>query len=155
MCVIVDANMGHKFSDPPDDDVAPLVKILTHPTKMACLCIGGKLRVELLESGNGIRRLMKTLDQAGRLHRVDDAKVTVEETRVRELLEKFKISGCDDPHIIALARVSGTRLLVSQDSSSKLHQIFKDRRFIDPPGSVYQNKSHAHLLVRARDCGKR
>jgi hypothetical protein len=53
----------------------------------------------------------------------------------------------DDPHIIALAKVSGARLLCSKDQN--LHTDFGNRVFIDKPrGNIYQNQSHAKLLKK-------
>lgn len=50
----------------------------------------------------------------------------------------------DDPHILALALVSGVRLLCSRDTA--LHADFKNPRILRPAGSVYQNRRHRHLL---------
>ena len=52
----------------------------------------------------------------------------------------------DDPHILALAQVSGSRLLYSADMD--LQQDFKNKDFINSPrGKVYSSLSHKRLLV--------
>ena len=57
----------------------------------------------------------------------------------------------DDPHIIALARVSGARTLCSNDNN--LHTDFKNQRLLSHPrGGVYQNANHGHLLRHTRSC---
>ena len=65
----------------------------------------------------------------------------------------------DDPHIIALAQVSGARLLYSNDKS--LQQDFKNKDLINNPrGKVYItnecrgnfSSGHKKLLVRRDLC---
>ena len=54
----------------------------------------------------------------------------------------------DDPHVLALARVSGVRLLYRADKD--LIADFKDKRFIDNPrGRVYSSAANASLLARS------
>ena len=55
----------------------------------------------------------------------------------------------DDPHVLALARVSGARLLYTKDNA--LIRDFKDKKFIDQPrGKVYTRKTNEDLLKTAR-----
>ena len=64
----------------------------------------------------------------------------------------------DDPHLLALAQVSGARLLYSNDSD--LQDDFKNRRLIDNPrGRVYSTRVnrqftrvHRRLLQRNDLC---
>ena len=50
----------------------------------------------------------------------------------------------DDQHVIALAQVSGARLLFSNEPN--LHRDFKSKRLIDKPrGKVYSNKESKDL----------
>lgn len=64
----------------------------------------------------------------------------------------------DDTHIIALAQISGARLLFSNDKA--LHQDFKNKELINNPrGKVYSTlrgsdfrASHKNLLARRDLC---
>ena len=157
MCLIIDANMAHKFGDPPHEDVQPVVTWLfpkrkQRRKKRPRVVVGGKLRWELERAGTAIADFLATLDQAGQLLRIADTPVIAEEAEVNKLLEQENIPGANDPHVLALARVSGSRLLASADKRSRLQALFKDRRFLDPPGKVYQRASHQHLLRAAPDC---
>ena len=59
----------------------------------------------------------------------------MEETR----LEKKGLCISDDPHVIALARISGARLLCSNDKD--LQQDFGTKNLIDRPrGKVYSTR---------------
>ena len=54
----------------------------------------------------------------------------------------------DDPHVLALARVSGVRLLYTGDVD--LIADFKDKAFIDRPrGKIYSGAANANLLTRS------
>jgi hypothetical protein len=69
-----------------------------------------------------------------------------EETEEIDKREKANVKLCksDDPHIIALAQVSGSRLLCSHDEG--LGGDFTNAKLIKPRGKIYKNASHAHLL---------
>lgn len=55
----------------------------------------------------------------------------------------------DDPHVLALARATGVRLLYTSDRNLK--DDFKRKDLIDRPrGSVYSGAANADLLARAR-----
>ncbi|MDM8549089.1 hypothetical protein QUF72_03380 [Desulfobacterales bacterium HSG2] len=91
------------------------------------------------------RRYLRVLNQAGRAIRIPDESIYAEEKRIKDMCRS------DDPHIIALARVSGVRTLCSHDKT--LHKDFKNRELIsDPRGSVYQNPEHMALLRHTRSC---
>ena len=84
-------------------------------------------------------KMLRQLDQAGRAKAVPDAPV---DARMK-LVAPQCVS--DDPHIIALALVSGARLLCSLDQA--LHTDFTNPKLINSPrGNVYQNATHEHLV---------
>jgi hypothetical protein len=154
MCIIVDANVAHKFTTPPHPDVRPIVSWLRNKKvkhRLPRLVIGGKLREELRRAGKVIGSFLLELRRAGRLLDIADEEVDEETRAVMELLKELEEKS-DDPHVLALARVSGSRLLASDDSRSGLHALFKDKRFLDPPGQVYKKAKHRHLLRKAPDC---
>jgi hypothetical protein len=155
MCVIVDANVAHKFGEPPHQDVQPVVAWLFCPKQVNRAVLGGKLRKELDVVGP-TRRFLRILRQAGRVSDLPDGEVDAEEAVVVKLFKMHAIRGADDPHILALARLSGARLLVSADRSSRLHELFKDTSFVArPQGKIYQNATHKDLLRTAPKCKER
>ena len=119
------------------------------------LVIGGKLRQELGEYGQ-FQKWLKTTIRTGRTRQVDDERVDSE----TEDLRSRDICRSDDEHILALARVSGARLLITNDED--LEQDFKDRRIIDNPrGKIYPNEGYQRFLSNRNNrslcgvCGNR
>ena len=83
-----------------------------------------------------------TYVRAGRAIEVKAERLHEEETALAEQIVS------DDPHVLALARVSGARLLYTNDAN--LMADFKNKRLIDDPrGSVYTRAANAHLFRRA------
>lgn len=125
------------------------------------LVTGGRQRDELMRSGEQMRHWLAELQRAGRLTRVDDRQVNL---RCREICNASERDGglyvSDDPHVIALAQVSGARMLFTNDQ--QLTKDFKKKRLIDAPrGSVYSTqrggelkRSHRELL-RSKDLCRR
>jgi hypothetical protein len=139
MCIIVDANVGHEFY-PLSDDARVVYRWLQDGNGV--IVVGGRVRRELFNTG--FRRIVRTLQLAGRLFQCDDAQVDAQETKVGH---EFELRS-DDPHVIALARVSRARVLFSRDQD--LHADFCNGQILNKPrGRVYQNRSHEHLLRRA------
>ena len=66
---------------------------------------------------------------------------------LEDILVERGVCQSNDQHVIALAIVSGARLLYSNDR--RLQRDFKDRRLIDPPGKVYSTRRGK----RSRDTG--
>jgi hypothetical protein len=50
----------------------------------------------------------------------------------------------NDVHILALARVSGARVLFLRDNN--LHSDFKNTKILRPKGKIYQGQRHKKLL---------
>ena len=139
MCLIIDANLaGSVFSDTPTADFLPLIDWLTSPRKDGKLVVGGHLAKELDKIGSA-RRFVRSLQQAGRARSIP-SDATDSET---ENIKTSCIS--NDPHVIALARLSGARILCSQDKN--LHKDFTNTSLVSTPqGRVYQNATHIGLL---------
>jgi hypothetical protein len=108
---------------------------------------GGLNAKELSRSNSETRRNIRALNQAGRAYYFTDEEVCTEEENVINLA----VMTSNDPHIIALARVSGARTLCSHDI--QLHRDFRNRNLINRPrGHIYQNSSHRHLLDHTGSC---
>ena len=109
--------------------------------------VGGKL-LEELGKLSGFREWSQNARLAGIVRTANEDTVNARAEQVRDT------GNCqsDDPHVIALAQISGARLLYSNDKT--LHQDFKRKTLVDGPrGKVYstvENKSfkqaHQKLL---------
>ena len=145
MCIIVDADVSSDlFGSPPDPEFKPVLNWLFR--RDGCVVFGGRNRRELRAVKRAARALQVLL-RAGRAVQVDDHLVDKEEC----VVSGTGILSSNDPHVIALARVSGARTLCSRDQG--LHADFKDRRLVPAPrGMVYQTAKHSHLLRHTSSC---
>jgi hypothetical protein len=142
MPIIVDINIAHKVFKVGDPDFGVVNQGLFNTGKgiKVRLVYGGKLKREY-ERSHAILNVVIELDRAGKASVVPDRDVDREET----LVSTMDVCVSDDPHIIALARVSGVRLLCSHDTD--LHTDFTNKILLNNPrGKVYQCSKHAHLL---------
>lgn len=99
---------------------------------------------------DAVRRLLATLNRAGRLRSADAAQLRQEEDRLRA----GRRCRSNDFHVLALAIASGARTLATFDKA--LSDDFKDARFINRPrGAIYRDPTkHAHLLCHTpASCG--
>jgi predicted nucleic acid-binding protein len=136
MSLIVDNNVAVEFFCGSTPDLQPLKQAVLDA--ICCLYYGGQLQREYFRSEK-VRRMVKQFDQAGRAKKVSDTAVDKKTDEVKPKCVS------DDPHVIALALVSGARLLCSRDQD--LHTDFKNPELINSPrGHVYQNASHEHLI---------
>ena len=118
----------------------------------ARLVLGGQLLKEL--NRTPAREWAREALNSGRIKRMRESNV---DAKTQELLNQG-LHTSNDPHVLALAVVSGARLLYSNDAD--LQQDFKDKRLIDKPrGKVYSTRedtsfqqSHARLLQRRDLC---
>jgi hypothetical protein len=137
MCIIIDANVRHQFV-PPSEDARPVLDWIVQGAGR--LVIGGKNTEELSQNGSTARWL-GTLLRAGRARQVRREDIEAEEKNLRDLA----LCVSNDLHVIALARVSGARIVYTNDE--KLHIDFRNHAVINQPrGHVYQVAGHRHLL---------
>jgi hypothetical protein len=146
MCLIIDANVAYTIrSDPPDPDSVPLLRQIL--ARKVGVVSGGRNAEELHRAGLG--DFLVTLARAGILSTFGREELEVDETRLRA--EGHCQS--DDHHVLALARLSGARLLYSRDQ--RLHTDFKNQRIIaNPRGKVYSALRHVRLLHDTGLCRK-
>jgi rRNA-processing protein FCF1 len=135
MCIIVDANCIHELAAPTNDG-KPILKWLL--TGKGGLIVGGLLKDEL--DRGGLRATLAELNRAGKLHTLDDSKLS----EVSGRLKKDGRCRSNDPHVIAVAIVSGCRLIFTKDK--KLHKDVKNRKILNPTASIYKSRKHHHLL---------
>jgi hypothetical protein len=146
MCLILDNDVCHKAIAPKDHSEAlPVLNWLW--SEKGHLVYGGKNRSELSEHAK-VHKLLEVLWQAGRAERIDDGAVD-RETLVVKADCTLK---SDDPHVLALARLSGARTLWTNDGP--LMDDFRDSTIISPRGSVYTKADHTDLLCHVPGCRK-
>ena len=151
MCAIVDANVANEVFGPNQSPAGE--KFHDWVNKAAGrLVVGGKLLEELEQGSPTFRELASILVEAGRMRTINSDQVNTKAKKIKNQCVS------NDPHIIALAQLSGARLLYTNDG--KLQQDFKDKRLI-PEGSIYttvQNNNftstHKSLLRRQDLCRK-
>lgn len=145
MCLIVDANLGARvFAEPADADFSPVLDWLEGN---GCLVMGGQLARELARIERA-RRYVLGLQRAGRARLIPDEQVEAD----RVTVAATGLCRSNDDHVVALARVSGARVVCTQDRD--LQRDFRNHRLIaHPRGSVYQRREHAKLLRHSFSCG--
>ncbi len=155
MCAIVDANVANEVFGPNQSPAGEKFYDWINKAK-GRLVVGGKLLKELKKCSPTFRKelviTLGTLLEAGRMRIVNADQVN---TKAKELKSKCD---SDDPHIIALAQISGARLLYTNDEG--LQRDFKDKRLINQPeGRIYttvQNNNftstHKSLLRQRNLC---
>lgn len=150
MRVIVDANaVGTMLGADPAPAWAGALRWLLEGS--GAIAIGGKLTDELA-ANDTMRGLLVTLERAGKVVRTPDAACRARAVNI----EQAGIAKSDDPHILAVAQLSGARTLASNDKA--LHQDFKNKALIDAPrGKVCSSraKNSSRLLVHTAGCGRK
>lgn len=151
MCSIVDANVAHEVfgSNRPPAGREFFNWLVKGQGRMVA---GGKLLTELNKTAAG-----GWAREALNLGLIKEVKGDEVDSRTDELVRQGSCES-DDPHVIALAQVSGARLLYSNDTD--LHKDFGDKSLIDRPrGRVYSTREtkefttvHRNLLQRKDLC---
>ncbi len=153
MCAIVDANVASEvFGENPPPAAAKFLDWITDGRGV--LVVGGKLYAELDGHSPDFRLWATQAILARQMRVVNEDEVNAKE---RQICNAGRHRS-NDPHVLALAQVSGARLLYSNDRD--LQQDFGDRRLVDQPrGKVYSTlvnknfaRSHRSLLSRQDLC---
>ena len=131
MCAILDANItGEVFGSNPTPAGKGFFDWLN--VGSGRMVVGGKLRDELYGSSEPFRKWAQQAQLSGRVRVKNNDEVNA---RTAELQEGSAYLS-NDPHVLALAQVSGARLLYSNDNA--LQRDFKDKKLIDNPrGKIY------------------
>lgn len=154
MCAIIDNNVRHEVFGASDVQTEAGEYFLNWlENRNGRLVVGGKLLEELSDYtgfGTWLRRALVR----GRVIRVSDAEVDTETAN----LQSRNICKSNDAHVLALARVSGARLLFTNDQD--LQEDFRNRGIIGGiRGRVYTtlvhqdfSSTHRSLLNRTDLC---
>ena len=142
MCVILDANTFHKFKNLADEDMEPVWKWLDSKNGKIVYSNTEKF-VDEWERG-GMSHLRDQMMRAGQLKLVSEG--------VQEKADELEGEiASNDEHIIALAIVSGVKVLVSyREGDSDLFTDFKNRQLVG--GKVYTRKAHARRMLTKDTC---
>ncbi len=140
MCMIVDANvLGMFLLQPENVDVAPIYGWLRLGWGRIVYTTGGKFETDIDATSRA--RLAERV-RAGQARLVPWERVEPHEA-------EFGNIRSDDPHVLALARAAGVRLLYTRDG--KLRSDFRDRKFIG--GTIYGDYRDAGLLTEEACAG--
>jgi hypothetical protein len=133
--LIVDANILGIFFQ--SKDFQPVHKAFREQRWQ--LSFGGTKQLEEYARVHVAFTLILELQRSGRAFKEDAEEI--------DKRQKVNVQLCksDDPHIIALAQISGARLLCSHDEG--LGEDFTNVKLFKPRGKVYKDASHAHLLA--------
>lgn len=144
MCIVIDANLAAAaFQEPILEEYRPIFDWLNNGGR---LVFGGKLTKELLRIGHVSRRL-RALNQAGIALQCTADEIALEEA----LLSESSLITSNDRHILALARLSGARILCTDDQA--LQADFKNLEIVPrPKGKIYKCAQHSHLLKHTNQC---
>lgn len=152
MCAIVDADRLHQvFGENRSEAGEFFFEWISNGSGL--LVVGGQVRAEM-DKYSKFKAWFRTALKFGRARTVDDNAVEFETV----FLRGQRICKSNDVHVLALARVSGARLLFTNDGN--LQRDFGDPKIIrNPRGSVYStrvdltvSRTHRELLARANHC---
>ena len=140
MCIIVDTNkLGDFLADPVSEDSRPIHDWLKRGKGSIVYSTDGRFAAEI--RGRARARLADYV-RAGRATLIPGSRFSDDE---RNLKTRANLRS-DDPHVLALARAAGVRLLYTADHD--LISDFTDKRVIDRPrGRVYSGARNAALLT--------
>ena len=149
MCAIVDNNVRDQVFGENSESPAGKLFLKWLSDGKGKLVVGGELLRELGEYGD-FNRWLRTALVRNIAVAEDDSLVDNETTLIREL----KMCRSNDEHILALARVSGARLLFTNDAD--LQTDFKDRNLVNNPrGVIYTTRQQQDVTRTHRDLLRR
>lgn len=157
MCAIVDADVAHEvFSSNPSEAGDKFFGWINKGSGR--LVAAGKLLEELEAGSPEFRDWGSQAVLSGKMRTLKESEVSARTERI----EHERRHRSNDAHILAVAQISGARLLYTNDGD--LQKDFRDRKLIDkPPGRIYStdkkknpNKEfrpvHRRLLARNDLC---
>jgi len=145
MCIIVDTNVASKvFATPPCDAYRPIIDWISNGGGK--LVYGGQLAKELTRMGK-VAKLLVEWKRAGKAHQARDEEIE----RQENWASRSGLCCSDDLHTIGLARVTGARVLCTEDI--KLITDFHNHRLVSKPrGKVYRFTKNKGNLCHSSGC---
>jgi predicted nucleic acid-binding protein len=150
MCVIVDINVAHQVFCVDNDPEFGTVhqRLFGSRRPMLTIAYGGRLSEEYLQNRE-VARLVRVLDGTARAIQIPSEKIDAEKAFLAQKSGKSRLAS-NDQHIVALARASGARVLLSNDTA--LWDDFRRKDLVDKPrGHIYRHNQD-HLLSKCAKC---
>ncbi len=152
MCAIIDAaNVASELWEHTGNDAGRGFRAAVDNGRIPLVSGGSKMGTEVAGSGQRMLTWFAELRRSGKLTMKDDQQVDDLAARL-QAATPGTIGACqsNDHHIIALAQVSGARLLYTNDND--LMQDFDDRHLISKPrGKVYSTSITSDFSRQRRD----
>lgn len=143
MClVIVDLNVATRvLLAPADPEYKGVRKAFFGAARPHAVLVHGGRLTEEYRGNHLLARALVELDRSARARVVPDGDIHA----ATAAIAATGLAGSNDHHILGLARVSGARVLCSEDGA--LRADFKDRRLINNPrGKIYSKPGHRTIL---------
>lgn len=144
MCIVVDTNTFSKVFSTANKEhhkFKPVLEWILHGK--GSVVYGGKSYIK--EIGLQKIKLLKYLNDVGKAVSLNSEKINIEEQKVSNLIPDSE--DFDDPHIIAILRVSECKLICSDDK--RLDPYIKDSRLFSSMKKrprIYRNRRNKSLL---------
>ncbi len=145
MCIIVDACVAHHLFSRTPTELGRLVRdwVLKGENR---LVYGAKHQAELFHTTEA-RRWMLQAVRAGKARLVSANAISAELAALDAIAQEIT---CNDRHILALARVSGAKVLFTDDHD--LMRDFRNPRIIQPRGWIFSRPVHRKKLHASKTC---
>ena len=152
MCAIIDNDVSHQVFGANPTGPGLFFRDWLSRSNGGIIVVGGRLFRELIQNPN-FRSFFEARQQAGRAIRIPDAVVDEAEAELQSVDTRS-----NDKHVLALARVSGARLLFTNDRA--LQGDFRNTRIVPGTrGRIYTTveftdirRTHRNLLNRTDLC---
>ena len=143
MCLVLDTNCFNSFFDPDNEEFSPALAWLVGGKGK--LVIGGTTYGEELSKAHKYRKMFVNLEKMGKVVSLNLADVDNEEEKVLQIKDENK--DFDDPHLVAIIRVSKCKIICTNDK--RAHKFLKDKAFYKgcTKPKIYQKKQHKNLLT--------
>ncbi|WP_287740311.1 hypothetical protein [Diaphorobacter sp.] len=152
MAVVVDPPLFislFKESDPKHERFVRIKDwVVNGPAKFV---YGGTTYKSELAKVGSVLAVLKVLEQKGKIHKLSDVSVDLDEFDVKNIEPKADF---DDPHLVAIIRVSGVRIVCVDDPRS--HKYLKSAKFYQSSKSrpkLFTNEKNINLLNKRALCG--
>lgn len=141
MCAIVDADVADQVFGPGNRPEAGRAFFQWLNTGRGRMVTGGENWRELCRTS--AQKWMQAAIAAGRIHILDRATIDDKTSELKVACVS------NDSHVVALAQISGARLLYSNDGD--LHRDFGNKTLVDRPrGRIYSTKENDAFDKRLR-----
>ena len=148
MCAIIDNDVSHQVFGTNPTGPGLFFRDWLGRSNGGIIVAGGRLFRELVQNPN-FRSFFEARQQAGRAIRVPDSVVDAAEDELQSVDTRT-----NDKHVLALARVSGARLLFTNDRA--LQADFRNSRIVPGTrGRIYTTVQHTDVRQTHRDLLRR